>query len=349
MKVTFLYFFYSLSRFFITKIIYLYQFFFIKRKDLETAVVIGDKSLEKFSILGPLIYDFPIPEGNQVEIFDLKFPSPLIGASFKSEKAIMSMWMRMGLGGTIYKTIMAKKRYGNPIPRLQDAIYDGRKGILNALGLPGPGIDTFSKEILSSELWNFNRPIGVSIGGDTQDEYIENIQKIEMVIHNKCEQYFYELNISCPNTKNGSSICQHPEQLKSLLEEVRKNVNKVISIKVSPDVPNKTLFEIGETVSLFDKIIINAGNTKFVSPMQAGVEESNFSMKGGGLSGAPIFKRTLEMADLFSNFKNPIMATGGISSIHHVNAVKNVGASLFGMATGLVLNPYCIPKINSSL
>ena len=72
-------------------------------------------------------------------------------------------------------------------------------------------------------------------------------------------------------------------------------------------------------------------------------------MKGGGLSGAPIFKRTLEMADLFSNFKNPIMATGGISSIHHVNAVKNVGASLFGMATGLVLNPYCIPKINSRL
>ena len=55
------------------------------------------------------------------------------------------------------------------------------------------------------------------------------------------------------------------------------------------------------------------------------------------------------MADLFSNFKNPIMATGGIPSIHHVNAVKNVGASLFGMATGLVLNPYCIPKINSSL
>ena len=134
-----------------------------------------------------------------------------------------------------------------------------------------------------------------------------------------------------------------------MLEEVRKNINKVISVKVSPDVPNKTLFEIGETVSSFDKIIINAGNIKFVTPMQAGVEESNFSMNGGGLSGAPIFKRTLEMADLFSNFKNPIMATGGISSIHHVNAAKNVGASLFGMATGLVLNPYCIPKINSSL
>ena len=43
------------------------------------------------------------------------------------------------------------------------------------------------------------------------------------------------------------------------------------------------------------------------------------------------------------------MATGGISSIDHVDAAKNAGASLFGMATGLVLNPYCIPKINSRL
>ncbi len=321
----------------------------MKKKDLEPAVRIGDKTLKVFSILGSLIYDFPIPKGKQVEIFDLKFPSPLIGASFKSEKAIMKMWMRMGLGGTIYKTIMSKKRFGNPFPRLQDAFYDGGKGILNALGLPGPGIDKFTKDILSSELWEFQRPIGISIGGDTEEEYIENIQKIEMVIDNKREQYFYELNISCPNTENGATICQHPNQLKSLLEVLRGELNKVISIKVSPDVSNDTLLEIGEIASLYEKIIINAGNTKFATPIEAGVDKLNFSMEGGGLSGAPIFQRTLEMVDLFSNFKNPIMATGGISSIHHVNAARNAGASLFGMATGLVLNPYCIPKINSRL
>ena len=321
----------------------------MKKKDLEPAVRIGDKGLGTFSILGPFIYDFPIPKGLQVEIFDLKFPSPLIGASFKSEKSILEMWMRMGLGGTIYKTIMSKKRLGNPFPRLQDAFYEGSSGILNALGLPGPGIDQFTKEILSSELWQFQRPIGISIGGETHYEYVENIKKIEMVINNKCAQYFYELNISCPNTENGSTICQNPEILESLLFELRDNLNKVISIKVSPDVPNKTLLNIGEIASLFDKIIINAGNTKFITPMEVGVDKPNFSMEGGGLSGAPIFKRTLEMVGLFSNFKNPIMATGGISSIYHVNAAKDLGASLFGMATGLVLNPYCIPKINSSL
>ena len=107
--------------------------------------IITIKELKNFKIIQVVKYKTSKTNIKEYKIFDLNFPSPLIGASFKSEKAIMSMWMRMGLGGTIYKTIMAKKRYGNPVPRLQDAIYDGRKGILNALGLPGPGIDTFTK------------------------------------------------------------------------------------------------------------------------------------------------------------------------------------------------------------
>ena len=125
----------------------------MKKKDLEPAVRFGDKVLSHFSILGSHIYDFPIPKGKQVELFDLKFPSPLVGASFKSEPKILKMWMRMGLGGSIYKTIMSNKRLGNPYPRLQDASTGNKKGILNALGLPGPGVNQFLKEVQYSELW----------------------------------------------------------------------------------------------------------------------------------------------------------------------------------------------------
>ena len=137
--------------------------------------------------------------------------------------------------------------------------------------------------------------------------------------------------------------------LEYLLLQLRNFLGKVISIKVSADVSNETLLKIGEIASSFDKIIINAGNTKYVSPIEVNVDASNFSMAGGGLSGAPIFRRTLEMVHLFSDFNVPIMATGGISNIDQVNAAKSSGASLFGIATGLVLNPYCIPKINSGL
>jgi len=55
------------------------------------------------------------------------------------------------------------------------------------------------------------------------------------------------------------------------------------------------------------------------------------------------------MVKLFSDFDFPIMATGGISKIHHIEAAKENGASLFGLATALVLDPYCVPKINKRL
>ena len=69
-------------------------------------------------------------------------------------------------------------------------------------------------------------------------------------------------------------------------------------------------------------------------------------MNGGGLSGITIFDRTVEMVKLFAKFKIPIMATGGISTINHIKVLKDSGASLFGMATSLVLDPYCVPRIN---
>ena len=134
-----------------------------------------------------------------------------------------------------------------------------------------------------------------------------------------------------------------------LLKDLRCATDKVISVKVSPDVSNKILKDIGYICSNIPKVLINAGNTKFMKPEHVGVDKYNYSMDGGGLSGSPLFKRTLEMVYLFSKFNIPVMATGGISSFEHIVAAKSAGASLFGMATSLVFNPYCIPKINSKL
>ena len=96
-------------------------------------------------------------------------------------------------------------------------------------------------------------------------------------------------------------------------------------------------------------MIINTGNTHYKKISEINLDESNFSMKGGGLSGTSIFNRTIEMVNIFSKFNMPIMATGGISKIEHVNRLKESGAILFAMATSLVLDPYCIPRINRQL
>ena len=337
---------YRSSRYLITNIIYFYQKLFFKPNDLEPAVILGDKLLSGLTIIKKVVHEFPMPAGYNRNIHGLNFQSPLIGASFKSDKEALNSWMRMGLGGLIFKTIMRDKRDGNPRPRLKDVSINSKKSLLNALGLPGPGIEKFIEYIHSSSLWDYGRPIGISIGGDEINDYLFLASEIDSSLKRVHSNYFYELNISCPNTHTGMTIGDDPPSLNELISKMRRQLSNVISVKVSPDSSNKTLNEIGEICTSYSSIIINSGNTQYMVREDLGFSENNFSMKGGGLSGPHLFTRTLEMVRLFSHFGVPIMATGGISTINHVNALENSGASLFGMATSLVLDPYCIPRIN---
>ena len=337
---------YRLSRYLITNGIYFYQKLFFQPNDLEPAVVFGDRALGSLTIIKKVIHEFPMPVGYNRNVFGLNFQSPLIGASFKSHKETLNSWMRMGLGGLIFKTIMRDKRDGNPRPRLKDVFIDSDNGLLNALGLPGPGIEKFIEYIPSSSLWNYGRPLGISLGGDEINDYLFLVNEIDSSLKRLHSNYFYELNISCPNTHTGMTIGDDPKLLNELISKMRRQISKVISVKVSPDSSNKILNEIGEICASHSSIIINSGNTQYKVREDLGFSENNFSMKGGGLSGPHLFTRTLEMVSLFSHFEIPIMATGGISTINHVNALENAGASLFGMATSLVLDPYCIPRIN---
>ena len=348
MRASFFSFCYRLIRFITTKILYIFQWLLLKPLDLEPAVIFGDKNLALLSRITPFVFNYRIPAGIEVELYDLKFPSPLTGASFKSETDILGIWLTLGLGSVTLKTIMEGIRTGNERPRLQEVNADGNSGFLNSMGLPGPGIDAFAKTIADSKLWDYGRPLGISVGGDSGAEYVSNIQKFLHALKEK-DNYFLELNISCPNTENGQTICEDPATLNSLLSAVKKTVSNPISIKVSPDVSNETLSAIGEICATYDTLLINAGNTQYKTPDEVGVKQINFAMDGGGLSGPAIFQRTLEMVSLFAQFNIPIMATGGISTIHHVQALKEAGASLFGMATALVLDPYCIPRIHSRL
>ena len=340
---------YVLTRFVITNSIYLFQYIFNKPKDLETAVKFGDSQLSNLDIIGNIIFDFKIPSNISIEIFELTFPSPLIAASFKSEPEILDIWLRMGLGGIMYKTIMKNPRNGNSRPRIQDVSIDGKKGLFNALGLPGPGLKVFKKALSNGDIWKYNRPIGISIGGDNRSEYIDNTVSLDTQLKTMSHPYFFELNISCPNTKNGLTIGENISDLEFILSELRKKIRVPIAIKISPDLSNLEINNIAELSQQFEKIMINAGNTQFKKPNELQINPNDFSMEGGGLSGPGILKRTIEMVKLLSTHDLPIIATGGISKIEHVLELKEAGASLFGMATSLVLDPYCIPKINYKL
>ena len=137
-------------------------------RDLERAIIFGD-TLNHFLMITPFRYffKFKVPKDIQTNLYDLSFASPLISASFKDDVSSLLQWQLLGIGGITYKTVLKKPSKGNLRPRIQEISYQGEYGILNSLGLPNKGVEKFKLSIPNKKLINFNRPIGVSIGGNS--------------------------------------------------------------------------------------------------------------------------------------------------------------------------------------
>ena len=319
--------------------------------DIESIVQFGDRNLYRTDkLLGKLAFHYKIPASIEYELYDLHFKSPLIGASFKADMNILEIWLKMGLGGITHKTIMHKDRRGNQRPRLQQVRVDRQQALINSIGLPGVGVNRFSKTLPDSVLWEYKRPIGISIGGEDVEEYYSNFLKIDSKLKLKdLTCYFYELNISCPNTDTGMAIGDSTNDLETMLNQIRPKTSVPLGVKVSPDWNDNQLYQIGEIVRSYSEVFINSGNTRFVRSVDVDLKEDSMPRGGGGLSGGPLLPRTLGMIRIFRDIGIPLMATGGISTVHHVRAAKEAGAVLFGLATALIMDPYCVPRINYEL
>lgn len=312
---------------------------------IEDAEQFGDRWLRRLNKwLGPLLFSYPMPTGLKTELYDLTFPTPLTFAAFKGDLDIVDLWLRLGLGGGCLKTVLLQPREGNAKPRLQDATWDGYDGLLNALGLPGDGVQGLIGNMSGHALFTREKPIGVSVGGNSVEEYFQVFKFLQDALNEYDVQFqYYELNISCPNTPEGQDLAKHRDLLEKLLKDMRAKTSLTIGVKVSPDFDNKTLLNIGECVRSVDKTFINAGNTTYRTCTQLGFPEGAISIGGGGYSGPALFDRTIEMLEILSPLKVPLMATGGIHDAASAQHALDKGATLLGMATALVKNPFSIP------
>ena len=322
------------------------------KKDLEGAIIVGDK-INHLLMNSPLkhLFKFSIPNNIGTYLYDLNFPSPIIAASFKDDISAFLQWQFVGLGGITYKTVLKDPSEGNKRPRIQEVNHNGNYALLNSLGLPTKGVNNFVNHFENQKLLSFNRPIGISIGGDSVNDYIKVFELINSKVESSSfDQFFYEINISCPNTEDGKCLSDDLHQLSSLLMKMRSLSSKVIVVKTSPDSNDNEILKICELLSSLEKSAINVGNTRYVLAESVGLKEHHFSKPGGGLSGHPLFGNTLERVKLINdNFRIPIIATGGVGSYSHVKSVLDGGATLIGMASQLVTDPFIIPKINNKL
>jgi dihydroorotate dehydrogenase len=134
---------------------------------------------------------------------------------------------------------------------------------------------------------------------------------------------------------------------------MRKSTTKIIGVKFSPDSSDNELLAGTKILMKYEKIYVNLGNTKSVKSEDVGVEKDLVWRNEGGLSGPALYDRTKEMVSLIRNEHClnfiPIIATGGIDSADKVIELQELGANLVGMASAVVLDMYCIPRINKQL
>jgi dihydroorotate dehydrogenase len=317
-----------------------------KPMDLEPVIHWGDRMLARISPLAVDLLVVSVPPQLQTEVLGLSFRSPLVASSFKDDPRMLLFWHSLGLGAVIYKTILMEKRVGNPQPRIQDL---GDQGLINAMGLPGSGVAALLADIHAKRnpVFEVAGPLGVSVGGENPAEYRAVFDALNGALSRS--DVFFEVNISCPNTNEGQSLLAHPALLGELLAYMRQRTDRVIGVKLSPDQSDDSLRQFGEILKSVPRVYVNLGNTQYRGCATVGLPKEALSRGGGGLSGNLLFPRTLEMLAVLRPFVVPMMATGGISTPERAVAAIEAGASLLGMATTLVKNPFVVPRMLTAI
>ena len=273
------------------------------------------------------------------------FPSPIFTASgcASSGKELAQFFDLREMGAIVTKSIMTKPRAGRTTPRMDET----PSGMLNSIGLQGPGIDAF----LANDIpWLVEQKarIIVSIAGETAEEFASLARRLRGVAGISA----LEVNISCPNVENRGLVfaCQL-ESAQSVIEGVRRTIGGDLPIiaKLSPDVTDivsiaKGVIDAGaDGLALINTVLGMVINPNTMRPHLGG--------RTGGLSGPAI--RPIAVRAIYQVHealpKVPILGMGGVSTGADAFELILAGASGVSVGTASFGNPTAIVKIQAEL
>jgi len=232
-----------------------------------------------------------------------------------------------GAGAVVTKSIGAKPRSGYANPTVVQASC----GLINAMGLPNPGIDEFVKEIRRAKTV-LNVPLIVSIYGFSEGEYATVAKKAV-----DAGADAVELNVSCPHVKEtGSEIGQNPEVLSKVVRKVKVSVDKPVFVKLSPNVTS--IADIAESAAKAGADALTAINTVKAMAIDAETVMPILSNKVGGLSGPAVKPIAIRCVyDIYEQVKVPIIGCGGITNWRDAVEFLLAGASAVQIGTAVAL------------
>ena len=240
------------------------------------------------------------------------------------------------LGGIIVKGTTIHSREGNPYPRMAET----PSGMLNAVGLQNKGVDYFIEKIYPT-IKDIDTNMIVNVSGSTIEDYIACAEKI-----NDLEKIpAIELNISCPNVKEGGMAfgtnCTSAAQV---VEAVRKIYAKTLIVKLSPNVTDIT--EIARATEAAGADAVSLINTLLGMAIDVRTRRPVLSTVTGGLSGAAIKPVALRMVwQTAKAVKIPVIGLGGIMSASDAIEFLLAGASAVQIGTANFIDPCISLKI----
>ncbi len=271
--------------------------------------------------------------------------NPILTASgcAGSGKELSQFFPLTELGAIVTKSIMLKPRSGRATPRMAET----PSGMLNSIGLQGPGIDLFLENDIAW-LQEAGVKIIVSIAGETVDDYAALARRVRSLPN----VVGLEVNISCPNVENRGMVfsCQ-PDTARAAIENVRRNVGNDLPIiaKLSPDVTD---------ISLIAREVVSAGadglaliNTVLGMVIDVNTMRPKLAQKTGGLSGPAI--RPIAVRAIYQVHaalpKIPIIGMGGVASGKDALELVLAGASAISVGTATFGNPTAVIKVKEEL
>ena len=283
----------------------------------------------------------PADVNMKVNIAGVEFNNPVTVASgtFGSGMEYCEYVDLNKLGAVTTKGVANVPWPGNPTPRIAETYG----GMINAIGLQNPGLDTFVKRDIPF-LKQYDTKIIVNVCGKTEEDYVDAVEKLgEQPVD------MLEINISCPNVKEGGiAFGQVPASAERITKAVKKVAKQPVIMKLSPNVTDIT--EMAKAVEAGGADAVSLINT--LTGMKIDIYKQDFALanKTGGLSGPAIKPIAVRMVYQVANAVNiPIIGMGGIQTGEDAMEFILAGATAVAVGTANFNNPFATEQVAAGI
>lgn len=277
----------------------------------------------------------------RVSIAGVELRNPVIGASgtFAFGEEYAQFFDLSEIGGYVLKALTPEPRRGNEPVR----IVETASGILNSVGLQNPGVDVFLKEIWP-RIQSYDTVKIANIAGREIDDYIAVIERL-----NDTEIPLYELNVSCPNVKQGGvTFGTDPASMANIVSKTKKAAKKPLIVKLTPNVTSiAAMAKVAEESGADAVSLVNTFTAMAIDPYTRRPRLKNIT---GGLSGPAIKPIAVRMVyEASQAVKIPVIGMGGIMTGEDAAEFMLAGATAVMVGTATIESPDAMVRIVKEL